>query len=299
MFKNVLVGVDGRPNGRDAIALATRLMEPNGKLTLAHVHSGELRPSTRSAPASCREEREASDRLLEQAACGRRCEREAHQRRRHERGQRPAPAGRGAGRRSAGGRVQQPQRLRPGDARRRHARRAQRRPMRRCDRLARLRPALRTDHQGRGRIQRFGGEQAALAVARELAAQTNASLHALQVVAIMSYAYTGIVAPDSARTIAEMVKEANDHLRSSRMSRVERCTESPARSWPRSANRWTSCVVAPAATGLCAGWCSAAPPTTWSATHVARCSCFPARPSAEGTDSEGAHTGRSASSTMA
>ena len=38
MFKNVLVGVDGRPNGRDAIALASQLADPDGKLTLAHVH---------------------------------------------------------------------------------------------------------------------------------------------------------------------------------------------------------------------------------------------------------------------
>jgi nucleotide-binding universal stress UspA family protein len=41
MFKNALVGVDGTPNGRDAIALAGRLIDPDGKLTLAHVHSGE------------------------------------------------------------------------------------------------------------------------------------------------------------------------------------------------------------------------------------------------------------------
>ena len=42
MFKNVLVGVDGRPTGRDAIALATRLLDPEGKLTLANVHSDVL-----------------------------------------------------------------------------------------------------------------------------------------------------------------------------------------------------------------------------------------------------------------
>ena len=35
------MGVDGTPNGRDAIALAGRLIDPDGKLTLAHVHSGE------------------------------------------------------------------------------------------------------------------------------------------------------------------------------------------------------------------------------------------------------------------
>jgi nucleotide-binding universal stress UspA family protein len=38
MFKNVLVGVDGRPSGRDAIALAAQLVEPRGRLTLAHVY---------------------------------------------------------------------------------------------------------------------------------------------------------------------------------------------------------------------------------------------------------------------
>jgi len=65
MFKNVLVGVDGRPNGRDAIALAARLTDPVGKLTLAHVHSGSLRPSHAISPGLVREEREASRKLLE------------------------------------------------------------------------------------------------------------------------------------------------------------------------------------------------------------------------------------------
>jgi nucleotide-binding universal stress UspA family protein len=59
MFKNVLVGVDGRPNGRDAIALATLLTDPDGKLTLAHVH-----PSHAIAPATMREEQDASHKLL-------------------------------------------------------------------------------------------------------------------------------------------------------------------------------------------------------------------------------------------
>lgn len=71
MFKNVLVGVDGRPSGRDAVALASRLTDPSGKLTLAHVHSGELHPSHIVTPALAREERTASQRLLEteRAAC--------------------------------------------------------------------------------------------------------------------------------------------------------------------------------------------------------------------------------------
>ena len=42
MFKNVLVGVDGSANGRDAIALALQLTDRDGKITLANVHRGEL-----------------------------------------------------------------------------------------------------------------------------------------------------------------------------------------------------------------------------------------------------------------
>jgi nucleotide-binding universal stress UspA family protein len=66
MFNNVLVGVDGRPAGRDAIALASRLIDPDGKLTLAHVHSGPLHPSHAVTPGLLREEHEASAKLLEQ-----------------------------------------------------------------------------------------------------------------------------------------------------------------------------------------------------------------------------------------
>jgi nucleotide-binding universal stress UspA family protein len=36
-FRGVLVGVDGSPTGRDAIALGDVLLEPGGELTLAHV----------------------------------------------------------------------------------------------------------------------------------------------------------------------------------------------------------------------------------------------------------------------
>ena len=44
MFENVLVGVDGRPGGRDAVALATELLADTGKLTIGHVRQGELNP---------------------------------------------------------------------------------------------------------------------------------------------------------------------------------------------------------------------------------------------------------------
>jgi nucleotide-binding universal stress UspA family protein len=64
MFKNVLVGVDGRNNGRDAVALADQLVAADGKLTLAHVHSGALRPSTAITPGLARDEAAAADQLL-------------------------------------------------------------------------------------------------------------------------------------------------------------------------------------------------------------------------------------------
>src|SRR5271156_1496305 len=65
MFENVLVGVDGSANGRDAIALAAKLIEPGGKLTLAHVIGGELNPVHAIVPGMVGEEHEASQALLE------------------------------------------------------------------------------------------------------------------------------------------------------------------------------------------------------------------------------------------
>ena len=64
MFRNVLVGVDGGPNGRDAIALASGLTDPEGQLTLAHVHSGEFQPWHAATPGFLDAEREASEKLL-------------------------------------------------------------------------------------------------------------------------------------------------------------------------------------------------------------------------------------------
>ncbi len=66
MFKNVLVGVDGSANGRDAIALASQLVDPDGKITLAHVHRGDLDPLKAVAPGLLKSEREASSELLHQ-----------------------------------------------------------------------------------------------------------------------------------------------------------------------------------------------------------------------------------------
>jgi nucleotide-binding universal stress UspA family protein len=65
MFKNVLVGVDGSPNGRDAISLASPLIDPDGRLTLAHVRPRKHHPLHATTPGRSAEERDASQQLLE------------------------------------------------------------------------------------------------------------------------------------------------------------------------------------------------------------------------------------------
>jgi nucleotide-binding universal stress UspA family protein len=65
MFKNVLVGVDGTANGRDAIALASRLIDPACRPTLVHVHPGEFHPLHAVTPARLSEEERSSVELLE------------------------------------------------------------------------------------------------------------------------------------------------------------------------------------------------------------------------------------------
>jgi nucleotide-binding universal stress UspA family protein len=67
MFKNVVVGVDGRAGGFDAIALASRLADADAKLTLVHVYTGGLNPTHAITPGLVNEEREASERVLRAA----------------------------------------------------------------------------------------------------------------------------------------------------------------------------------------------------------------------------------------
>jgi nucleotide-binding universal stress UspA family protein len=57
-FANVVVGVDGSPAGRDAIALGAMLRNPHGRLTLAHVsltNSATVSLDARPARADARE----------------------------------------------------------------------------------------------------------------------------------------------------------------------------------------------------------------------------------------------------
>jgi len=65
MFNEVLVGVDGRPGGRDAIVLATRLLAEGGRLTLAHVHGGAPRTAHGSAPGAAASVEQDSLELLQ------------------------------------------------------------------------------------------------------------------------------------------------------------------------------------------------------------------------------------------
>jgi hypothetical protein len=44
MFKNLIVGVDERQGGRDAIALAKDLVADGGQVSLAYVHLGDPTP---------------------------------------------------------------------------------------------------------------------------------------------------------------------------------------------------------------------------------------------------------------
>ncbi len=63
MFRQVIVGVDGGPTGRDAIAVAKLLVGPDTHLVLAHVH--ELTPVRGASGAYGVEQNEESMALLE------------------------------------------------------------------------------------------------------------------------------------------------------------------------------------------------------------------------------------------
>jgi len=216
MFKNVLVGVDGGPHGRDAIALASRLTDPQGKLTLANVDSAGLRPSGAVSPIYVREEREASAHMLEEER---------------------AAVGAGAGAAELITLVG----LSPGATLHLRAEEQQAdllvvgscshgtfgRAMLGDDTRAALNGApcavaiasvgYAEDPKPIGKIGvAYNGSpesNTALAVARELAAQTDASVRALEVVSIPTYAFTGVVAAAFGDGIDEMLKDANSRLK--------------------------------------------------------------------------------------
>jgi len=67
MFKSVLIGMDRRLGGRDAVALAKQLVARDGQLTLAHVYPGDARLSRGSPLEYERMERNRAVELLTEA----------------------------------------------------------------------------------------------------------------------------------------------------------------------------------------------------------------------------------------
>ena len=201
MFKDVLVGVDGRPNGRDAIALARLLADPDAELTLAFVHGDGQGAS------------EEADRLLEQERAGTDVQATLL-------GVMAAKPGQGlheqAERQSA-------ELLVVGSC----GRGAFGRALLGDDTRATLNGAPcavaiasrgLADHPTP--ITRIGvaynsspESKTALAAARELAAQTGASIQVLEVVSIPTVAYTGVVAPDVGETIEVLLQEATERMK--------------------------------------------------------------------------------------
>jgi nucleotide-binding universal stress UspA family protein len=66
MFRNVLVGVDFRQGGRDAIALASQLLDRDGSMALTHVYPGNFMPSHAVTPGLVKDDRERAEAKLEQ-----------------------------------------------------------------------------------------------------------------------------------------------------------------------------------------------------------------------------------------
>lgn len=213
MFGNVLIGVDGKPGGRDAMTLASRLLDPVGKLTIAHVHSGPLLASHAISPALVRAERQASLVLLEQERLAADVSAEIVS-------VEAMTAGEGLHRQAED---QGADVLVVGS----------------CSRGSLGRVTLGDDTRAalngapcavaiapHGYAERptqivnvgvaYNGSPesaAALAQARDIAAATGATIHALEVVSMPSVAYTGLIAPGIGETIDAMLQEATSRVR--------------------------------------------------------------------------------------
>jgi nucleotide-binding universal stress UspA family protein len=201
LFKNVLVGVDGRPNGQDAIALASLLADPEGELTLACVHQGEMAEDREAARTLLERERDAAHvqaKLLDVVSVG-------AGRGLHEQAERQGAdlLVVGSCSHSAFGRAML------GDDTRAALNGAP------CT----VAVAPRGYAQDPQRIVKVGVAYnaspesiAALTEAKELAALTGATTHAVEVVSIPSTAYAGIVVPTFESYINQILREAEGRL---------------------------------------------------------------------------------------
>jgi len=213
MFKNVLVGVEGGPHGRDALALASRLVDDAGKLTLVNVFSGSTRPIDAVTPGMVEEDRARARALLEQ-------EREA------------APEGAellpvdasrpGEGLHLAAERLEADL-LVVGSSRRGPFKRVllgddTRASLNGAPCAVAVAPAGYGEHAAPFAsigVAYDGSPEslAALEAARELAGRTHAEVRALQVVAVSYYEYMGMMAP-AGGGIDELVKGADQRMKS-------------------------------------------------------------------------------------
>jgi nucleotide-binding universal stress UspA family protein len=213
MFKNVLVGVDGSPNSRDALALASRLTDTDGKTTLAHVYPGDLHRLHAITPGMPAKEAKASIELLER-------ERAAAELSAELVSVVAASPGSGLHRQAE---EQHAEVIVVGSC----SRGAFGRAMLGDDTRAALNGApCAVAIAARGYaghptpIARVGvayndspESRAALEVARVIAAPTKAELRAIEVVSIPTYAYTGLVPPAIGDSVDAMLSEADGRLR--------------------------------------------------------------------------------------
>lgn len=212
MFDNVLVGVDGRAYGRDAIALAAQLAGSGGKLTLANVRAGEYQPLSAITPGLIAEERDASMELLERERAEVDVQAELVS-------VVSASAGAGLHRRAE---EQGADLLVVGSC----SHSALGRAMLGDDTRAALNGApCAVAIAARGYdahptpLAKVGvayngspESEKALAAAREVASPTHATVIALEVVSIPTYAFSGVVAPSLGDTIDTMIAEASKRM---------------------------------------------------------------------------------------
>lgn len=208
VFGKVLVGVDGRSSGRDAIALARRLVDRDGELTLVHIHGSELMPSSSFGI----EQREHSQHLLEEertiAGCTARLE-----------GRSASSVGRGLHElaEETGANLLVVGSCSRGLAGRVFLGNAARGTLLGAPCAVATAPLGYVEHPseivavGVG-YDGSGESEAALVAGRALAAAWGAKVRALQVVSIPTFAYPGYMPPEIGENIDAMLAQAQERL---------------------------------------------------------------------------------------